>query len=173
VEVDQVIKNPEYNPSTFQNDIAIIRLKREVPFTMQVHPICLPNSPDLRNNRFENSSPFVAGWGAIQFNGPSSSTLRQVQVPIVADAVCQEKYKGFKSVHVDDSNICAGFQNGGKDACQGDSGGPLMQPVRDNKYAIVGVVSFGFRCAEPGYPGVYSRVTNHLDWITSTIKNTS
>ena len=26
--------------------------------------------------------------------------------------------------------LCAGHQDGGKDACQGDSGGPLMTKVR-------------------------------------------
>ncbi len=26
-----------------------------------------------------------------------------------------------------------------------------MQPVGNNKYVLIGVVSFGFKCAEPGY----------------------
>jgi hypothetical protein len=49
--------------------------------------------------------------------------------------------------------------------------GPLMQPVGGgSKYVLIGVVSFGFKCAEPGYPGVYSRVTAHVDWIQKTIQ---
>lgn len=54
---------------------------------------------------------------------------------------------------------------------QGDSGGPLMAPnPRNNKYYYaVGVVSYGFKCAEPGFPGVYTKVTAFLDFITSQL----
>lgn len=53
---------------------------------------------------------------------------------------------------------------------QGDSGGPLMAPNPQNKfYYVVGVVSYGFKCAEPGFPGVYSKVTAFLDFITSQL----
>lgn len=56
---------------------------------------------------------------------------------------------------------------------QGDSGGPLMWPRgvdQEDRYYIIGVVSYGFKCAEAGYPGVYTRVTHFLDWIQSTVQ---
>ena len=49
---------------------------------------------------------------------------------------------------------------------QGDSGGPLLLQ-RDNTWTQIGIVSFGNKCAEPGFPGVYTRLTYFLDWINS------
>ena len=58
--------------------------------------------------------------------------------------------------------ICAGEDNGDKDACQGDSGGPL---VVDGKLA--GVVSWGIGCAEAQYPGVYANIATLSDFIST------
>lgn len=88
----------------------------------------------------------------------SRANLRAAVVPKANQQLCNTSYSRYGGVT--DRMICAGLQQGGKDACQGDSGGPLV-----NKDTLVGVVSWGYGCAVPNYPGVYSRVSSVRDWI--------
>jgi secreted trypsin-like serine protease len=60
--------------------------------------------------------------------------------------------------------ICAGEEN--KDSCQGDSGGPMM-----HGQTHVGIVSWGYGCAERGYPGVYTQTSYFVDWINKNNDN--
>jgi len=46
-----------------------------------------------------------------------------------------------------------------QDSCSGDSGGPLFDS--ENK-ALVGVTSWGYLCAEAGFPGVYARISEEV-----------
>ena len=88
-------------------------------------------------------------------------TCQYVQVPAVTNADCNSAYGGG----ITESMICAGYLGeGGKDSCQGDSGGPFVCN-KDGKAIIAGVVSWGYGCGEPEYPGVYARTTHVLNWI--------
>jgi secreted trypsin-like serine protease len=40
-----------------------------------------------------------------------------------------------------------------------------MMLYLDNRWVQVGIVSFGNKCAEPGFPGVFTRLTKFMDWI--------
>ena len=62
---------------------------------------------------------------------------------------------------------------------QGDSGGPLIADAESsaNFKELIGVVSYGYGCAQSGYPGVYARVSSkfHIqcflcEFITKCIK---
>jgi trypsin len=98
------------------------------------------------------------GWGTTSSGGSSSAVLLEADVDYVPNSECNANYGGS----ILDSMMCAASP--GKDACQGDSGGPL---VETDSLVQVGVVSWGIGCANPSYPGVYSRVSVAYNWITS------
>merc|ERR1719431_192253 len=91
--------------------------------------------------------------------GSLGRQLMKVTVPVVSDKDCRGAY-GQNDIL--DSMICAGLDEGGKDSCQGDSGGPFM--CGDG---LSGVVSWGYGCAEPGYPGVYTQTSYFISWLNS------
>ena len=70
---------------------------------------------------------------------------------ITSRSECNSAYADYGGIT--ENMICAAVDGGGKDSCQGDSGGPLVV-----NGVLVGIVSWGVGCGEPGYPGVYSSV---------------
>ena len=56
---------------------------------------------------------------------------------------------------------------------QGDSGGPLMVKGNDDRYVLVGIVSWGHHCGGKKYPAFYTRVSEFRDWIDSYINEDS
>ena len=155
--VSEIIIHPQYSSWSLDNDYALLRLSS--PIT-NFEPI------QLITDTAHDEEPImstVMGWGATQSGGWSSSLLLEVDVPI--DNSCGN----YSNSSITNNMVCAGDSNGGEDSCQGDSGGPLIMTNSDGEYELIGIVSWGYGCAEAGYPGVYSKVWSKLDWFFSYI----
>ncbi|XP_046475076.2 proclotting enzyme [Neodiprion pinetum] len=161
--VKEIRAHPKFSRVGFYNDIAILELNRPVRKTPYITPLCLPPAR-FKGEPFAGARPTVVGWGTTYYGGKESTVQRQAVLPVWRNEDCNAAY--FQPIT---SNfLCAGFSQGGKDACQGDSGGPLMLRT-EGRWMQVGIVSFGNKCGEPGYPGVYTRVTEYIDWIKENI----
>lgn len=51
-------------------------------------------------------------------DGPSSSHLQELQIPVVEISQCKRAFQQFKTAIINEKVICAGYARGGKDACQ-------------------------------------------------------
>ena len=127
----------------------------------------LPTAAVMQNAAAPGDLVTTSGWGALSEGGSSPDVLHEVDVPVVSGAVCKQAYSSFN-----DTMICAGYQQGGKDACQGDSGGPLVAAYQNEIYNV-GVVSWGDGCARPNKYGVYANTYEFVNWINSKIGGTT
>ncbi|KAM4598243.1 transmembrane protease serine 9-like [Polymixia lowei] len=161
--VSQIIRHPNYDSQTNDNDMALLELSSPVTFTDYIRPVCLAATGSVFG---AGTTGWITGWGNINSGVPlpSPQRLQEVNVPIVSNSQCNSDYNGI----ITDNMICAGLSEGGRDSCQGDSGGPLVGQ-KDSRWVQGGVVSFGNGCALPGFPGVYARVSQFQSWINSQI----
>ena len=175
-DIANIYIHPLYDNDTFDNDIAIVELVSaplNAPPAVQIASAALTEQYAIENNLAT-----VAGWGGRQGykpgEGPTSDfpdILHQVDLQLSTNAQCREALgESFglpaDNVNVTDVMICADVSEGGRGSCQGDSGGPLVINTSSGLQQV-GIVSWGFGCAEAGYPGVYTRVSEFKGWISA------
>ncbi|CAK0760034.1 exported hypothetical protein [Gammaproteobacteria bacterium] len=163
--VTRIITAPGWDLDTLEDDIALLELHQAVTLT----PMLINEDGDLPG------WSTTMGWGCTQDHPAettcqSSDLLLQVDLPLVSNSDCQTAYNQFAGGAIYDTQICAGYLEGGKDSCSGDSGGPLL--VRNGAdWQQVGIVSFAnfpnprSSCAAKGSYGVYTRVSSYRDFI--------
>lgn len=162
ITVDQIIVHPDLQliDEIPINDIALMRLATPSSFT----PIGLDELGDAVS---PDDMATIAGWGGIvpsPFGAADfPEQLQHAQVPVLNNQNCNMLYN-LVNVDILDTQICAG--TAGIDTCSGDSGGPLFAGDFESGFVQVGITSFGGDpCADQNFPGVYTRVSEFVDWI--------
>lgn len=124
----------------------------------------------------------------------TNDTLLQAEVRVTSTDQCNKNYSKLEIswLNIDEHFLCASDPQGKRDACQGDSGGPLMWnnnqinglfsgsnndldstnniEGQQEKWYQLGLVSFGYGCANQQYPGVYTRISYYMPWILKIVK---
>nr|AIZ96979.1 complement component 1r [Oplegnathus fasciatus] len=157
----------------YNNDIALIKLQDPITFNSSIMPICLPAEDATY---VTGMMGLVSGFGITEIDNRRilSNQLNYVQLPVVEQGPCSDSITLAKKTRdsvpsLTNNMFCAGVPEGGKDSCQGDSGGPFA--LRDDgRFWAAGIVSWGVDCGHRGTYGVYTKVTNYLDWINKTMQ---
>lgn len=174
---EEVINDPKYDPVTLAYDFALCKLNRT--FTIDESLVTLSLNAD-DSYPLVGSELITMGFGHTEalevqsqseFEFKPSDVLMNVTLPIISNEDCA----GVLGDLIDDSTICTLVPEGGKDACVYDSGGPLVQRTYQGDGTFVdihvGIVKFGFGCAQPGVPRMYSRTSSNIEWIKETACN--
>ncbi len=174
IDIANIYIHPLYDADAVNNDIAIVELVSSVNIPgVQIADPALTDQLAI-----ENAIATVAGWGGrlgyASGQGPTEDfpdILHQVDLRLSTNDQCRAEFaaslgRTTDDVGVTDVMICAAVAEGGKSSCQGDSGGPLVVNTSSGPQQV-GIVSWGIGCAESGYPGVFTRVSEFKDWIST------
>lgn len=141
--------HPEYDPGTFDYDVAVAVL--EQPIGMPVVPLA---------DGVNSMDATAVGWGRTSETGSTTQHLREVSLPLWSNEACSGVYS-----QLTERMVCAGGTSMQQDACSGDSGGPLLTWDVDH-WELLGVTSHGIGCAREGVPGVWTDVRGELgEWV--------
>ncbi|GLG93094.1 Serine protease snake [Gryllus bimaculatus] len=172
--VAESIPHPDYKDGIHYNDIALLRLDRKVIFTAAIRPACIHTLPEIAD-----PLGIASGWGLIHWADPDNSEfLMKLNLHLYKTDICSYAYKTAATTFrlrngiVEESMVCAGSPEGGKDTCRGDSGGPLQVKLSNPycMYSVIGITSFGKgACGTTLSPSVYTRVSYFVPWLEDIV----
>ncbi|XP_030645323.1 plasma kallikrein [Chanos chanos] len=167
-ELDKKFIHPGYDVATLENDIALLKLTSPLTYGRDIAPLCLMDK--TKEMSLFGQSCTVTGWGRLS-SGSHSTVLQAAEVPLMSPESCAAlKFGEDSNYKVLDTNVCAGYPQGGIDTCDGDSGGPLACSI-EYRWYLTGITSWGQGCGLANKPGVYTRVSRYLDWIRNTMSS--
>ncbi|KAF7686757.1 neurotrypsin [Silurus meridionalis] len=167
--VDRIVIHPRYRPQSSDYDLALLRLTQRgghrghvVECVLQSHavlPACLPEWREKAPK--DLTKCYITGWG--DTGRAYSKTLQQAAIQVLGKRHCERHYGNQLTSRM----LCAGSAFSGRhvDSCRGDSGGPLVCE-RGSSWIVYGVTSWGHACRLQDSPGVYTKVSAFMPWIT-------
>ncbi|XP_026839785.1 chymotrypsin-2 [Drosophila erecta] len=160
VGIKKIIQHEDFDRTRRNaNDISLLLVQEPFEFDgVSVAPVELPVQAFAVPQSVAGVEGVLIGWGLNDTNGSVQKTLQEVSLKIYSDEECTARHNGQTDPRY---HICGGVDEGGKGQCSGDSGGPLIYNGQQ-----VGIVSWSIKpCTVAPYPGVYTKVSQYVDWI--------
>uniref|UniRef100_A0A182SHZ2 Peptidase S1 domain-containing protein n=1 Tax=Anopheles maculatus TaxID=74869 RepID=A0A182SHZ2_9DIPT len=151
--VNRIFPHPQYNPWSFENDIAVLRLTNNIVFPQ----VATPNmAPAELNHRivYDGAICQVLGWNWL----PTAQNvpLQVLNVLFASRESCTGQHQGL----LRDSMVCTQLTAPAHGVCAANRGGGLYC-----NNMLTGVISFGFGCGSNNTYTVYTQVRYFHHWI--------
>lgn len=152
-----IITHPKYKHSGLFNDIALIRLPKDIEFTKNISVV----SMDLNSTAsYKNQLTTASGFGRID-DVTGTNLLWFAVLKVMSNKNCQNHYGSI----ITNEKLCTFTGPPAQSTCTGDSGGPLI--LNSNK-TLIGIASFvGSSCVK-NEPAGFQRINVHKEWIEKT-----
>ncbi|XP_069363664.1 phenoloxidase-activating factor 2-like isoform X2 [Maniola hyperantus] len=169
-DVRQIILHEQFNKLRSHSNIALLMLA--TPFVLQPHinVACLSHTMPP-----PGTLCYSMGWGRDFTRGKYyASVLKKIPLPLVDPDQCERKLRSTRlgqKYYLHHSLTCSGGV-ANIDTCIGDGGSSLVCPTgnpADLRYAVVGLVAYGIGCGQADVPGVYAKVPELYNWISTKI----
>ncbi|XP_055531281.1 phenoloxidase-activating factor 2-like [Wyeomyia smithii] len=169
----QLLKiHPDFKPTSLVNNIGLMFLTDGFDFKNTIESICLPPE-DLE---IDNGYVTATGWGVTPTNrNDSQKILKKLELSYKEHLECERILRSVlrnSQFRLHDSFLCAGGEPM-VDTCRGDAGSPVIFPVPDDfndRYYLVGMVSWGIGCGRQGVPAAYTAVAKFRNWIDAQME---
>lgn len=152
VSVAAIHRHPKFSSQTLRNDIAVLRVKTPIQYNRYISYISLcskalpmdTNGTDVR----------IVGWNVLKLSEP----LKSIHIDIDNRTQCRSKFPQLPS------GVSCAVSSDTEGICHGDSGSPLLVDGE-----LCGMVSGFRRCNNSRYPGLFTDVHFHRQFIASAI----
>merc|ERR1712227_166041 len=167
--IAKIIMHERYNQVkgvSFANDIALIKLKKQIQYNDFVQPIGI----DTRGEFGPRDECVISGWG-YTIPGQSDSDrghgspniLQYTETKILDQRTCKQ---WWPSIY--DGVVCV--KTGVSGGCMGDSGGPLVcRHPGQSRWKLVGATSWGATSCKVKNPAMWTRLSKFIGWINDKI----
>ena len=141
------VTHPQYSANTIDNDYWVIQLKHDSQLYKD-YVVDLDTSGGSASVLTSGRDVTVIGMGTTASGGSAPNVLQEVTVDYIPNSDCCTGSYGYGCNELTANMMCAARP--GQDSCQGDSGGPIFDTITQKQ---VGIVSWGYGCANPKFPG--------------------
>uniref|UniRef100_A0A182N3I1 Peptidase S1 domain-containing protein n=1 Tax=Anopheles dirus TaxID=7168 RepID=A0A182N3I1_9DIPT len=172
-DVEKIHLHPQFQESSKINDIAIIVLRETIELNHTIGVVCLPPATiDIGVQDVVG-----VGWGDVpKFVEKAPQTiLKKSHLRSIVYETCQSNLRKLmgRQYRLDRGFLCAQANDLEMLPCTGDTGSPYVSEVvpGQERYHLVGLVSWGYHCNKQTFPTVLTNVARYRGWVDEVIRS--
>ncbi|XP_067679963.1 elastase-1-like [Haliotis asinina] len=161
--VSNIFVHPDWSRRGYgePNDLALLKFDRNLIFNERTQP-ALFNTSKSSTKVPDTNDCYMSGWGAeADVNSTVPEALQQASTRVFSDEDCHTYLSS-----VQPQQLCAINTDNPNTICHGDSGGSLVCRL-DDKYVVVGVLSWATIHCPVTMPTVSTKVSFFSSWINN------